>query len=304
MTLEIYAIAIVAALACAVPGIFLVLRGTSMLSDAITHSVLLGIVLAFFITHDLNSPLLLVGATLVGVLVVWCIEALQRTKLMGEDAAIGSVFPLFFSLGLILITQGASDVHLDTDSVMMGELAFAPFKRLIAFGYDWGPKSLWTMLFVLLINVIFVAVFWKELKLSTFDPAFAAALGFSPVLIHYGLMTLVSLTAVGAYDTVGSILVVGFMVGPALSAYLLTDDLKKLLLIAMVYAVVNSIIGTYLGFLFDVSLAGAIGSVTGFTSILTFLLSPRKGLIVNRRRYQAQKQAFDSWLASQSGQNK
>lgn len=278
MITEITLIAVVVAIACALPGVFLVLRGVTMVSDAITHTVLLGIVLAFFITQDLNSPLLMIGATAVGVATVWLIETIQRSNLVSNDAAIGIVFPLFFSIAIIMITLYAGDVHLDEDAVLMGELAFAPFRRLDLFGYDLGPQSLWVMLVILIINSLFIFFFYKELKVTTFDPAFAAALGFSPVIIHYALMTLVSLTAVGAYDSVGSILIVGFMVGPALSGYLLTHSLNKMIVITIVMAVINSVSGVQMAFLLDTTIAGMIAVVTGITTLLILVFSPKKGL--------------------------
>ncbi|SFB98434.1 manganese/zinc/iron transport system permease protein [Alkalibacterium subtropicum] len=287
MITEITMIAVVVAIACALPGVFLVLRGVTMVSDAITHTVLLGIVLAFFITQDLNSPLLMIGATLVGVATVWLIETIQRSDLVSNDAAIGIVFPLFFSIAIILITLYAGDVHLDEDAVLMGDLAFAPFRRFDAFGYDLGPQSLWVMSVILVINALFIFFFYKELKITTFDPAFAAALGFTPLIIHYALMTLVSLTAVGAYDSVGSILIVGFMVGPALSGYLLTHSLKKMISITVLMAVINSISGVQLAFLFDTTIAGMIAVVTGGTTLLILVFSPGKGLFkqqLNQKR--------------------
>lgn len=299
MILDIYLTAIVVAIACALPGVFLVVRGTTMLSDAITHSVLLGIVLAFFITPDLNSPFLLIGATLIGLVVVWLIESLQQTKLMSNDAAIGVVFPLFFSLGIILISRYAYNIHLDTDSVLMGELAFVPFRRAVVFGQDIGPSALWRMIVILILNAAFITLFYKELKVSTFDPAFARSLGFSPVLIHYGLMGLVSLTAVGAYDSVGSILVVAFMAGPALTGFLLTNRLSRMILIAIIVAIFNSALGVSLAFQIDVSIAGMIATVTGVTAFLAFLFSPVKGLVYQRRQHTKQKQAFNDWLAKQ-----
>lgn len=289
MITEITLVAIVVAVACALPGVFLVLRGTTMVSDAITHTVLLGIVLAFFVTQDLNSPLLMIGATLVGVATVWAIEALQLTKLLSNDAAIGIVFPLFFSVAIILITRYAGNIHLDEDAVLMGELAFSPFRRFIFLGMDLGPRALWTMLAILFINSIFILLFYKELKITTFDAAFAAALGFSPVLIHYGLMTIVSLTAVGAYDSVGSILVVGFMVGPPLAAYLLTNKLHVMIGLTVLMALVNSVMGVQLAFLIDTTIAGMIAVVTGATTLIVFVVSPKKGLIktsLNRRKEQ------------------
>lgn len=178
MWLDIYLVAIVVSIACALPGVFLVIRGITMLSDAITHSILLGIVLGFFITQDLNSPLLMIGATLVGLLVVWLIEALQSTELVSGDSAIGISFPLFFSLGIILITRYAGNIHLDTDSVLMGELAFVAFDRVQLFGFDLGPKSLWTMGTILLLNITFIRLFFKELKVTTFDPTLQQLLAF------------------------------------------------------------------------------------------------------------------------------
>lgn len=296
MWLDIYLVAIVVSIACALPGVFLVIRGITMLSDAITHSILLGIVLGFFITQDLNSPLLMIGATLVGLLVVWLIEALQSTELVSGDSAIGISFPLFFSLGIILITRYAGNIHLDTDSVLMGELAFVAFDRVQLFGFDLGPKSLWTMGTILLLNITFIRLFFKELKVTTFDPTFATVIGFSPAFIHYVLMGLVSLTAVGAYDAVGSILVVGFMVGPGLSAYLLTNDLKKMLGIAVIFAVLNSILGITAARYLDVSLAGMIAVVTGITTFITFLFSPLKGWIKQKKDFNQQKENFNHWL--------
>ena len=289
MIVEITLIAVIVAIACALPGVFLVLRGTTMVSDAITHTVLLGIVLAFFITQDLNSPLLMIGATLVGLASVWAIEALQNTRLVSSDAAIGIIFPLFFSIAIVLITRYAGDIHLDADAVIMGELAFAPFRRLILFGIDVGPRALWTMSVILLGNGLFIYLFFKELKVTTFDAAFAASIGISPVIVHYALMTSVSLTAVGAYDSVGSILVVGFMVGPALTAYLLTHSLKKMIGLTVVFAMINSIIGVILAFSIDTTIAGMIAVVTGLTTLIVFVFSPRKGLVkasVVRRREQ------------------
>ena len=203
--IDVLLVAIVVAAACAIPGTFLVLRRMAMMSDAISHTVLLGIVLAFFVVADLSSPILIVGAALVGLLTVVLVEAVSRTGLVREDTAIGLVFPALFSIAVILISSLAGNVHLDSDAVLLGEIAFAPFNRFTPFGLE---IALWVMGGILLINLACTALFFKELKLATFDPALAAALGFSPALVHYGLMGLVSVTAVGAFDAVGSILVV------------------------------------------------------------------------------------------------
>lgn len=205
---EIQWIAAVVAAACALPGVFLVLRRMALMSDAISHAILLGIVLAFFATGDIGSPLLIVAAAATGVLTVSLVELIGRTGRVGKDAAIGIVFPALFSAGVILISRYAGNVHLDVDAVLLGELAFAPFERWTVGGRDLGPRILYVMGAILALNAAFLAVFYKELKLSTFDAALAGALGFAPGALHYAFMTLVSVTAVGAFDAVGSILVV------------------------------------------------------------------------------------------------
>lgn len=172
----------------------------------------------------------------------------------------------------------------------MGELAFVAFDRVQLFDFDFGPKSLWTMGIILLLNITFIKLLFKELKVTTFDPTFATVIGFLPAFIHYALMSLVSLTAVGSYDAVGSILVVGFMVGPGLSAYLLTNDLKKMIGLAVVFAILNSILGITIARYLDVSLAGMTAVVTGITAFLTFLFSPEKGWVNQKRVYNNQKE--------------
>lgn len=293
MTLELFAIAALVALACGLVGAFLVLRGLSMLADSITHTMLLGIVVAFFLTGSLNSPWLLFGAAAVGVVTAWLTELLTKTGLVAEDSAVGMVFPLLFSLALLLITRYASMVHLDVDTVLLGELAFAPFDRLIIAGRDVGPKALYTSLFLALLNGGAVLLFFKELKVSTFDSLLAASLGFSPLVMHYGLMTLVSLTAVGAFQAVGAVLVVAFMVGPPLTALLLTKDLKSLICLSALIGVVSSGLGLALALALDVSIAGAMALVVGLVFCGAVFCAPQKGILSRLMRRRAQKQAFD-----------
>lgn len=290
--IEIQIIAVIVAVACSLPGVFLVLRKMSMMSDAITHTILLGIVLAFFATNSLTSPLLIIGATLMGVFTVFLTEMINSTRLVSEDSAIGIVFPLLFSIAIILISKYAGQVHLDTDSVLLGELAFAPFDRMIVFGKDIGAKSIYTMGLILLINILYIAFFFKELKLVTFDEGLAAALGFAPAIIHYSLMTIVSVTAVGAFEAVGSILVIAFMVGPPVTAYLLTDDLKKMIAISMGLGAVNAVLGYQIAYYFDVSIAGSMAVMTGISFFLVFIFAPERGLITTVTRRKRQEVEF------------
>ncbi len=287
--LEIQLIASLVAVACAIPGTFLVLRKMAMISDAISHSILPGIVVGFFITQDLNSPLLIVLAALTGVITVVLVEYIQKTGLVKEDTAIGLVFPVLFSIGVLMIAKRANDIHLDIDAVLVGELALAPFDRLIISGVDVGPKSLWIIGSILIITIILLIAFFKELKLSTFDKGLAASLGFSPVIIHYGLMTVSSVTTVGAFDAVGAILVVALMIAPSATAYLLTTDLKKMLLLSIIFGVFSAISGYWFAHWLDASIAGSITTMLGFLFLMVYLFAPSKGVIAVLYREKQQR---------------
>ncbi len=290
--IEIQLLAITVAVACAVPGVFLVLRRMSLMSDAISHTVLLGIVIGFFIVQDLTSPLLILGAAAAGVLTVVLVEAVRRTGLVNEDTAIGLVFPALFSIAVILISRYAGDVHLDTDAVLLGEIALAPFRRLEILGVDVGPRGLWTMLAILVLNVTFLVVFYKELKLSTFDASLAAALGFSPVVLHYAFMGIVSITAVGAFDSVGSVLVVAFMIVPPAAAYLLSDRLGRVIGLSAGIGAISAVSGYWIARWLDASIAGAMAGAAGLIFLIVFLVAPERGLVALARRRARQRVEF------------
>ncbi len=277
--IEIQLIAAIVAMACAIPGVFLVLRKMALISDAISHSILPGIVIGFFITQDLNSPLLILLAALTGVITVVMVEFIQKTGLVKEDTAIGLVFPVLFSIGVILIAKNANDVHLDVDAVLLGELAFAPFDRLMVGGADWGPKSLWVMGSILFITISLLILFFKELKVTTFDAGLSSVLGISPVVMHYGLMSVSSVTVVGAFDAVGAILVVALMIAPAATAYLLTEDLKKMIWLSILFGVFSAISGYWVANILDASISGSIATTLGVVFLLVYLFAPKKGLI-------------------------
>lgn len=289
---EIQLVAILVAAACAVPGVFLVLRRMSLVSDAISHTVLFGIVIGFSLVGDLKSPLLFVAAVLSGVLTVSLSELLLRTRRVKADAAIGLVFPALFSIAVIIISRSFSGVHLDTDAVLLGELAFAPFNRATYVGFNL-PQGIWVMGLILLLNIGLVAVFYKELKLATFDAALAAALGFTPSLIHYGLMTMVSVTAVGAFDHVGAILVVALMIAPPATAYLLTDRLSVMLVLSIIIGVASAISGYGVASLIgNVNIAGSMATMTGVFFLLALVFAPQRGLIARRMERVRRRQRF------------
>ncbi len=294
--IEIVLIASVVAVACVIPGVFLVLRGVSLMSDAISHAILLGIVLSFFWVKTLESPLLIIGASLAGIFTVTLTEAIIHTRRLKEDAAIGLVYPVLFALGIILINRYAGDVHIDSDAVLLGELAFAPFNRVYWEGVDLGPYSLWVMSIIFLINLTLLLCFYKELKLATFDKGMATALGFSPMLIHYGLMTVTSVTAVGAFDAVGSILVVALMITPPATAYLLTERLSIMILLSMGIGIVSGISGYVVAHILDASIAGSMAMMTGILFVLALLFSKRQGLLVQWLRSRQHRYLFSAQM--------
>lgn len=290
--IEIQLVAIVVAVACALPGAFLVLRGAAMMSDAISHAILPGIVVAFFLTQDLSSPLLVLAAGATGVLTVSLVELLGRTGLVGKDAAIGLVFPALFSIGVILIARHAGDVHLDTDAVLLGELAFAPFRRLTLLGVDLGPRALYLMGGLLFLQVALILLFYKELKLAAFDPAFAAAIGLAPAALHYGLMATVSVTVVGAFDAVGSVLVVALMVAPPAAAHFFVRRLSAFLALSAALGVATAIIGYAVARALDASIAGSMAVAAGAIFLAAFLGAPERGLVSAWLRRRAQRWEF------------
>ena len=295
---------IATAVACAILSPFLVLRKLSMVSDAISHSVLLGIVIAFFIVKDVGSPFLIAGAALFGVITVFVVEFLSGTGLVKNDDAVGIVFPMFFALAVVLITKFARNVHLDTDIVLMGEVIIAPLNRVEFIGIS-IPKALVQMGILLLINLLFVIIFFKELKITTFDRGYAKLAGFSSAALFYALMTLSSFTAVTAFDAVGAILVVSFLITPGAAAYLISKDLKVMIVISVGYAVINSSIGYVLSLLMNVSMSGMTAAVAGVTFLITFLFN-REGLVTAifirlQRKSELKSELFLTHIGNHSG---
>jgi manganese/zinc/iron transport system permease protein len=274
---------------CALVGTFLVLRGAAMLGDAISHAVLPGIVVAFLITGE-RSPLpMLIGAGALGVLTVALVGLARASRRLGEDASIGVVFPALFALGVVLVSQFGSQVDLDLDCVLFGEIAYAPFDVLLVGTTDLGPKALWVGGATLIVDLLVVVLLYKELKLTTFDPALAALIGISPVLVHYVLMGAVSVTVVGAFESVGAILVVAMLVTPPATAHLLTDRLWSTLLLAVGLAVSTAVIGYLAARWWDASIAGSMAAVAGGELVLALLLAPRHGLLAHAVRRQRQR---------------
>jgi manganese/zinc/iron transport system permease protein len=268
--------ALVAA-SCGLLGCFLVLRRLSMLGDAISHAVLPGIVVAALLTGKVQSFPLFIGAAILGILTALVVQTLSRSGVQG-DAAIGVTFTALFALGVVMVSSQLRGVDLDLECVLYGDIAYAPFDMLRAGGMA-VPRAVAVNGGLLLLNLLVVALLYKELKICAFDPDMAAAVGVNVGLMHYLLMGMVSVTAVGAFDSVGAILVVAFIVVPGATAYLLTDRLDRMLLIAIGTGIVASGLGYTIAARLDCSIAGAIASVCGVLFLLAFLFSPAHGIV-------------------------
>ena len=263
---------------CALVGSFLVLRKMSMLGDAISHAVLPGIVVAFLMTGNRSSIPMLLGAAAFGVLTAFIVETMHRKGRLQQDASIGVTFTWLFAIGVILISRFAGMVDLDQDCVLYGEIAYITFDVVNIAGLD-VPMAVLTLGGIFILNLLFVLLGYKELKLTSFDPSLAVSVGISATLWHYALMGMVSLTTVGAFWSVGAILVVAMLIAPAATAWLLTDRLHRMLLYGVILSLVSAVGGYYLAVLVDGAIAGAMAVVSGILFGLALFFSPSHGIV-------------------------
>lgn len=265
------------AISCGLLGSFLMLRKMAMTGDAISHAVLPGIVIAFLISGSREGFSMIIGAGLFGVAATVLIEYLVTKVRLQADASIGVTFTLLFAIGIIFITFFAGQVDLDQDCVLYGEIAYVPIDLWItANDTNMGPRVMYLAIVNLVLVLMFIMLFYKELKLSTFDSQFAATIGLSTTAVNYGLMGMVSYTTVSSFEAVGAILVVALLAVPPATAYLWTKDLKKLLLLTAVIGVTVSFLGYYLAYYINSSIAGAMASVAGGLLLLSVIAQQRK----------------------------
>jgi len=270
---------------CGLLGCYLVLRKMAMMGDAISHAVLPGIVLAYLISGSRDSTVMVIGAAFIGLLTTFLIEFLHRKARLQEDASIGVIFTTLFAIGVILISYFAENIDLDQDCVLYGEIALIPLDTWTSsFGMDMGPIAMWIAGGVFLTVLCFIGIGYKELFLTTFDPAYAASIGISVTLWHYLLMGMVSFTTVASFEAVGAILVVAFLIAPPATAYLLTENFNKMLLISIVVGTLSSIGGYYLAVVLDASIAGGMSTVAGLIFLITLLFSPSQGVLTKMHR--------------------
>jgi len=305
-----------AALTCGLLGNFLVLRRLSLMGDAISHSVLPGLVIAFLVTSTRSPLVMLGGAAAAGLATVVLVELIRGLGRVEPGAAMGVVFSVLFALGVLLIEAAAArHVDLDADCVLHGQL-----ETLVWYG---GPET-WSGVFdaatlealprqVVLLGLMFVAttafiaLLYKELRLAAFDPELATTLGFDARVLHYLLMIFVAAATVASFEAVGSILVIAMLVAPASTARLLTNRLAPQILISAIAAVLAGVGGyvaaTMIPAAFDADPVNAAGTMTvasGVLLVLAAVLSPNHGVLAGvRRRMRIRRAiALDDLLAA------
>ncbi len=276
------------AVSCALPGCFLVLRGLSMMGDAISHAVLPGLAVAFLVTHTRASLVMFLGAALVGLLTAVFTQWISKFGKVDRGAAMGIVFTTLFALGLILIRQSASHVDLDPGCVLYGSLEVSVLDTILLGGYE-IPRAAFTVGAVLIGNFIFITLLFKELRICAFDSELATTLGLRANLIHYLLMVVVAVTTVAVFEAVGSIIVIAMLIVPPATALLLTNSLPIMLILSAGIGIAAAFLG-HLGALaipalFDLRgtvTSGMMAAAAGLLFALAWLFSPLQGLLVRR----------------------
>lgn len=290
-------IAVLTALTCSLCGVFLVVKRESLVSEALSHAVLPGIVVAFLIFEDRSSPWLIISAGLMGLLMVWLVQLIKQTRLVEGEAALGIVFSALFSVGIILASLKLGQTHFHAECIIDGNLASAALKSARWGDTDLGPKAFYVMLATFMLAISFIAAFYKELKLTMFDDTLAKGLGLRPELMHFVWLGIVSITTVAAFEIAGSILVVALMIAPPAAAFLLTRRISAMLITSCLIGVVCSIAGFYVGYFLEVAPTGPIASITGFAFLLAVAFSPRQGLLAkHRNRGKLRKELFQQLL--------
>ncbi len=272
-------IGICVAVACALPGNFLLLRRQALLGDAISHVVLPGIVLGFVVTGGVRSDALLLGAMLAAFVAMFAIEIIRRVGRIEPGAAMGVVFTAMFAAGVLVLEQSdTSGVHLDVEHALYGNLESLVWLDATGWGSLWDPVALaalpvelWRMAAVLALVLAALTLFWRPLALMTFDEGYAQSIGVPVRALGLGLVILAALAAVAAFDAVGSIIVIAMFICPPAAARLMTNALAGQVALSALLAALAAVLGyvlagyvpLWLGFSGSVSAAGMIATVSG-----------------------------------------
>ncbi|MCA9424782.1 MAG: metal ABC transporter permease [Candidatus Omnitrophica bacterium] len=282
---SIFAMGVVISISCGLVGAFLIMRKNALLGDAISHAILPGIAVAFLITGSRGSGWMMAGALVAGLLTTLMIDLICRKTRIKEDSAIGIVFSFFFAVGVILISLFAGNVDLDLDCVLYGEidfLALAPFMKIA--GHEVLPVPVAVASVVLVIVVITIWLLYKELLVSSFDPTFSGTIGISPIVAHYLLVVILSLTVVSAFESVGAILVVAMLIIPGSTAYMFCNRLSRLLLSIVPLSILSAGLGVYIAVLFDCSTGGSMVVAAFLLFVFAWVFAPERGLVSQWRR--------------------
>ena len=268
------------ALPCSQMGSFLILRRMALTGDAISHSVFPGVVIAFYITGDLGSPWLIVGAGLAGLASTVLIELIHKRTRVKQDAATGISFTALFALGVVLMELLlGKNVDLDLECVLHGRLGLLlEGDKVGMFGF-FIPAPLLVMAGVSVVTLVLLMLFYRVMMLSSFDEDLAASYGYRPAVIHYGMMFVVSFIVVAAFQAVGAILVIALLILPGASAYLCTHRLKLMLVIAGLHSLGSALGGLYLHVWFNSNMAAAVVVSGGFLFLLAWLMGPVDGIL-------------------------
>ncbi|MFM0771808.1 metal ABC transporter permease [Streptococcus suis] len=268
--LEVFLILLAVGSSCGLIGSVLVVRNQAMLADALSHSVLLGIVFGFFVSQNLDSPLLLLGAAVFGLLTVLAIEGLDSRKL-AQDAATGLLFTFFFALAVILISLFARNVHLDLDMVLMGEVLFAPLNRLDLYGLSM-PLALVKSVGLLLVLLLFFFLNFQALKLYLLDKEQAKLQGITTQRLEWSLLFLVSLTTVFSFEAVGSMAVIVFLVAPSMAVLPWSRHFFQFLVLGQCCAILMICLGFGLASWLDLTMSGTCSVMGLLTVCVSFFL--------------------------------
>jgi manganese/zinc/iron transport system permease protein len=272
------AIGIVGNAACAILGCYLVLRRMSLLGDAISHSVLPGLAIAFLLTGEIYGLPMVLGAMALGMLTSFLTQTLHSLGKVSEDASMGVVFTTLFAAGVVMLGFWGRQAHIDANCVLFGLIEYAWTTKVPLWGWS-VPRALLSLTPMLLAVVVFVAALWKELKIVAFDPALAAAMGFRVAAVHYLLMAMVAGVTVSAFESLGSVLVVAMLIVPGATAALMTERLWSMILWAVLFGAVAATFG-YLGAAsLNTNVAGMMAVVAGLQFGGAVVFAPRTGLV-------------------------
>ena len=262
---------------CALLGCYFVLRKMSLLSDAISHSILAGLAFAFLLTGSLSFLPMLTGGLAAGLLTAFLTQTLKDWGDIPSDASMGIVYTTLFALGIILISR-FDHVHLDTDCILFGQISLVSLNTVSLFGWDF-PHAFLTLFPLSIVIVLFLSLCWKELLVISFDTSFASTAGFPVAVFHYLLMGLAAAFTVASLEAVGAILVVAMFIIPPATAHLLTERLFPMLIVSVIVACLSAVIGCLWARAISTNAAGMMAVVAGILFFLAICLAPKHGWV-------------------------